>query len=77
MQPSDPEEAVKELVAREEVRARLPQSERERAEARRQELSALLDDAPEADWLRSNWGWAILAAMVVALVAWIVYIALA
>jgi hypothetical protein len=77
MQPSEPEEELKELISREEVRARLPQSELERAEARRRELAALLDDPPEADWLRSNWGWLILAATLVALVAWIVYIALA
>jgi hypothetical protein len=77
MQSSEPEEELKELIAREEVRIRLPQSDLERAEARRRELAALLDDAPEANWLRRNWGWLILAALLVALAAWIVYIALA
>jgi hypothetical protein len=77
MQSSEPEEELKELIAREEVRIRLPQSELERAEARRRELAALLDDPPEAGWLRRNWGWLILAAPLIALAAWIVYIALA
>jgi hypothetical protein len=77
MQSSEPEEELKELIAREEVRIRLPQSELERAEARRRELAALLDDPPEAGWLHRNWGWLILAAPLIALAAWIVYIALA
>jgi hypothetical protein len=76
MQPSEPEEAVKESAPRVEVRAWLPRSELERAEARRREQLALLDDTPEADWLRGNWGWAILAAVLLAL-AWLLYIALA
>jgi hypothetical protein len=77
MQSSEPEQELKELIAREKVRIRLPQSELERAEVRRRELAALLDDPPEAGWLRSSWGWLILAALLVALAAWIVYIALA
>jgi hypothetical protein len=77
MQQSEPEEAVTENVPRGEVRAWLPRSELERAEARRREQSALLDDTPEADWLRGNWGWAILAAVLVALAAWLLYLALA
>jgi cytochrome c-type biogenesis protein CcmH/NrfG len=77
MQPLEPEEALKELVAREETRTRPADPELERAEARRRQQIPPPDDPPEADWLRSNWGWLILAAIPVGLVAWVIYVALA
>ena len=77
MQPSEPEEEVKELVAREHAETRLDDPEFERAEIWRQEEAPPRDDRFDADWLQGN-GWVlILAAIGVALVAWIVYIVLA
>jgi hypothetical protein len=77
MQPSEPEEEVKELVARERNETRLDDPEFERAEIWRREEAPPLDDRFDADWLQGNGGWLILAAIGVALVAWILYIALA
>jgi hypothetical protein len=77
MQPSEPEEEVKELVARERAETRLDDPELERAEIWRREEAPPRDDRFDADWLQGNTGWLILAGIGVALVAWIVYIALA
>jgi hypothetical protein len=77
MQPGEPEEDLKNLVAREETRVPLVDPELERAEALRHARNDAFDDPPDADWLRGNWGWGMLAAVVVGLVAWIVYLVLA
>jgi hypothetical protein len=77
MQPSEPEEEVKELVARERARRVEHDPEFEQADIWRQEEAAPVDDRPDADWLQSR-GWLfVFGAIAVALVAWILYIALA
>jgi hypothetical protein len=76
MQPNEPEEEVKELVARDNTRTPVD-PEFERAEIWREEEAPPTDDRLDADWLQSN-GWVyFLGAIGVALVAWIVYIVLA
>jgi hypothetical protein len=75
MQPTEPEEDLKELVARDENRRVDPKLER--FESRRRERQGPYDDSPDEDWLHSNWAWLMLAAIFAALVAWIAYIALA
>jgi hypothetical protein len=77
MQPGEPEEELKDLVAREDTRVPLVDPELERAEALRRPPRDAFNDPADADWLRGNWGWALLAAPVVGLVAWIVYLTLA
>jgi hypothetical protein len=77
MQPSEPEEEVKELVARERDETHLDDPEFERAEIWRREEAPPLDDRLDADWLQGNGWWLILGAIGVALAAWILYIALA
>ena len=77
MQPSEPEEEVKELVAREHTRAATNDPEFEGAEIWRREEAPPGDDRPDADWLQSSGWWFLLGAIAVGLVAWILYIALA
>jgi hypothetical protein len=77
MQPSEPEEEVKELVARERARGVEHDPEFEEAEIWRREEAPPGDDRPDADWLQSK-GWVyFLAAIPVAIVAWILYLVLA
>jgi hypothetical protein len=77
MQPSEPEEEVKELVARERERRVEHDPELEQAEMWRREEAPPGDDRPDADWLQSKGWWFFFGAIAVALVAWIVYIAVA
>jgi cytochrome c-type biogenesis protein CcmH/NrfG len=77
MQPSEPEEELKELAAREATRGPIVDPELERARARRGGQPALSADRPDADWLQSTVWWVLLGAIVVALAAWIVYVAVA
>jgi hypothetical protein len=77
MQPSEPEEEVKELVAREGVRKAEHDPEFEQAEIWRREEAPPGDDRPDADWLQSSGWWFVFGAIAVALVAWILYLVLA
>ena len=77
MQPSGPEEEVKELAARERDETRLDDPEFELAEIWRKEEAPPRDDRFDADWLEGNGWWVMLVVIGVAVAAWIIYIALA
>jgi hypothetical protein len=77
MQPSGPEEEVKELVARERDETRRDDPEFELAEIWREEEAPPRDDRFDADWLEGNGWWVMLVVIGVAVAAWIIYIALA
>jgi hypothetical protein len=76
MQPTEPEEDLKELVAREHSAVRPADRQAERVAAWRREHDGVVEEPPETDWLRSNAGWVLLGAILAGLAGWIVYIAL-
>jgi hypothetical protein len=76
MQPSEPEEEVKEIVGREDVRVPYVDREPEGARILEEEQEEELDERPDTGWLEGNWVWVILVALVVGFVAWVLVISL-
>jgi hypothetical protein len=77
MQPGEPEEELKDLVAHEHTE--VPRSERdpEGVEILREEFEEELNEQPDTGWLEGNWVWIFLVAIVVAIVTFVLVIALA
>ena len=74
-QPSEPEEEVKELVSL-EGRSHVPHDPEQQSETiYREGHDPPLDD-PENDAARGSWGLYLLAVIVVAIVAYVLYLAL-
>jgi hypothetical protein len=74
VQPSEPDEAAAAQRAAERSATPPGDPEAGRVEARRHAQDGPADEPPDRDWLRSNAAWLPLAAIVLALVAWVVYV---
>jgi hypothetical protein len=72
-QPSEEEEAVKELVSRENL-GHVPRDPEQEGEEIYREGNDLVDD-PESDAARGSWGVYLLVGIVLAIVAYVVYLA--
>jgi hypothetical protein len=77
MQPNEPEEELRSGLGREGRRVPSFDRESEQADIFREEREEELDERPDTGWLSENWVWVVLAAAVVALVVWVLVIALA
>jgi hypothetical protein len=77
MQPNEPEEELKGGLGREGRRVPSFDRESEQADIFREEREEELDERPDTGLLSENWVWVLLVAAVVALVVWVLVIALA
>jgi hypothetical protein len=77
MQPHEPEEELEGPVIGDETRVPPVDAGEEQAGILREEREAELDEQPDTGWLEGNWVWLILVGIVVAIVVFVLVVALA